>query len=156
MAGTPIEVGTRVPSFSGESTGGTVRLEDSRGKAVVLYFYPKDSTPGCTVETQEFGDATAAFAAADAVVLGVSRDSIRSHEKFKQALGIPFELVSDPDETLCTLFGVMKTKNMYGKQVRGVERSTFVIGRDGVLVREWRGVKVPGHVAEVLAVVQTL
>ena len=151
-----IGVGEPVPPFEGEATAGPVRLADQRGKTVVLYFYPKDSTPGCTVETQEFGDATAAFDAAGSIVFGVSRDSIKSHVKFKEALGIPFDLISDPDETLCAQFGVMKMKNMYGKQVRGVERSTFVIDGDGILVREWRGVKVPGHVAEVLSYVQSL
>ena len=156
MAETPVQVGTVVPPFESESTGGTVRLADQRGKTVVLYFYPKDSTPGCTTETQEFGDAVDAFGAANAVVFGVSRDSIQSHLKFKQAVGIPFDLVSDPAETLCTTFGVMKMKNMYGKQVRGVERSTFVIDRDGVLVHAWRGVKVPGHVAEVLSHVRSM
>lgn len=149
-----VELGKVVPDFEVEGTGGPFRLADQRGKTVVLYFYPKDSTPGCTTETQEFGDASAAFGAADAIVVGMSRDGLKSHLKFKTALGIPFELLCDPDEKVCLAFGVMKMKNMYGKQVRGVERSTFVIGPDGVLVREWRGVKVAGHVDEVLAVVQ--
>ncbi len=154
MAEEQLQVGAAVPDFEGQATGGSVRLADQRGKKVVLYFYPKDSTPGCTTETQEFGDATTAFDAANTVVFGVSRDSIKSHLRFKEALGIPFELISDPEEALCTLFGVMKMKNMYGKQVRGVERSTFVIDGDGRLVKAWRGVKVPGHVDEVLAYVQ--
>ena len=148
------ELSKVVPDFEVEGTGGMFRLADQRGKTVVLYFYPKDSTPGCTIETQEFGDAAADFAAADAIVVGISRDGLKSHRKFKEALGIPFELLCDPDEKVCLAFGVMKMKNMYGKQVRGVERSTFVIDRDGVLVREWRGVKVPGHVAEVLGTVR--
>lgn len=151
-----VRAGSVVPDFDGEATTGTVRLGAYRGKKVVLYFYPKDSTPGCTIETQEFGDATADFTAADAVVFGVSRDSIKSHLRFKEALGIPFDLISDPEEKLCALFGVMKMKNMYGKQVRGIERSTFVIDATGRLVREWRGVKVPGHVAEVLDAVRAL
>ena len=151
-----LAIGEPVPAFGGDATGGPVSSGETRGKTLVLYFYPKDSTPGCTVETQEFGDAHADFTAAGAVVYGISRDSIKSHLKFKEALGIPFELISDPDETLCALFGVMKMKNMYGKQVRGVERSTFVLDRDGVLVRQWRGVKVPGHVAEVLDYVRSL
>lgn len=151
-----VEVGVPVPAFDGDTTGGRMRSVDQRGKSLILYFYPKDSTPGCTTETQEFGDACPSFAAANAVVFGVSRDSIKSHVKFKEALGIPFELISDPDEELCSMFGVMKMKNMYGKQVRGVERSTFLIGPDGVLVKEWRGVKVPGHVAEVLASAQAM
>lgn len=151
-----LHVGDVVPPFESAATGGSVRLADHRGKTVVLYFYPKDSTPGCTVETQEFGDAVPGFTHAGAVVFGISRDSIKSHQKFKDALGIPFELLSDPDEALCTTFGVMKTKNMYGQQVRGVDRSTFVVDGDGRLVREWRGVKVPGHVAEVLEYVKSL
>lgn len=151
-----VSIGSPVPSFECESTGGSVHLDSYRGKQVVLYFYPKDSTPGCTTETQEFGDASAQFANASAIVFGVSRDGMASHHKFKNALGIPFDLISDPDESLCGLFGVMKIKNMYGKKVRGVERSTFVIDRKGVLVGEWRGVNVPGHVAEVLEYVKTI
>ena len=151
-----VSIGSVVPSFESESTSGAVRLDAYRGKTVVLYFYPKDSTPGCTTETQEFGDATADFADADAVVFGISRDDMKSHHKFKDALGIPFDLISDPDETLCAMFGVMKMKNMYGKKVRGIERSTFVLDRNGVLVKQWRGVTVPGHVAEVLDHVKTL
>jgi peroxiredoxin Q/BCP len=156
MTDRQVAIGSKVPAFSGETTGGPLSLSDLHGKTLVLYFYPKDSTPGCTTETREFGDAQAAFAAAGAVVFGISRDSMKSHLKFKEALGIPFELVSDPDETLCAMFGVMKMKNMYGKQVRGIERSTFVIDGNGVLVKEWRGVKVPGHVDEVLAAVQAM
>jgi len=151
-----VALGQTIPDVSAEATGGRFSLAGERGHKVVLYFYPKDSTPGCTTETREFGDAAPEFQAAGAVVYGVSRDSIKSHLKFKEALGIPFELVSDPDETLCALFGVMKMKNMYGKQVRGIERSTFVIDAKGVLVKAWRGVKVPGHVAEVLAAVEAL
>ncbi len=151
-----VRVGEPVPDFTAAATAGPMSLVAERGRVVVLYFYPKDSTPGCTTETREFGDAAPAFAAANAVVYGISRDSLKSHEKFKAALDIPFELISDPDETLCALFGVMKMKNMYGKQVRGVERSTFVVDRDGRLAREWRGVKVPGHVDEVLAAVRTM
>jgi thioredoxin-dependent peroxiredoxin len=154
MTGNTSAVGAAVPDFTSDSTGGPIHLGALRGKTVVLYFYPKDSTPGCTTETREFGDQHAAFVSAGAVVLGVSRDSMKSHEKFKSNLDIPFELISDPDEALCAIFGVMKTKNMYGKQVRGIERSTFVIDPQGVLVHEWRGVKVPGHVAEVLKTVQ--
>jgi peroxiredoxin Q/BCP len=122
----------------------------------VLYFYPKDNTPGCTTETGDFRDHHAAFEAAGVKVLGVSRDSLKSHENFKAKLELPFELVSDPEEQLCEAFGVMKMKNMYGKQVRGIERSTFVVDAQGQVVKEWRGVKVPGHVAEVLAYVQTM
>jgi peroxiredoxin Q/BCP len=156
MAEATIATGHPVPEFAGETTGGPFRLADHRGKTVVLYFYPKDSTPGCTTETREFGDAAPAFAKANAIIVGLSRDSLKSHHKFKDALGLPFELISDPDETICALFGVMKMKNMYGKQVRGIERSTFLIDPKGVLAAEWRGVKVPGHVAEVLAAAQAL
>jgi peroxiredoxin Q/BCP len=146
-----VSIGSLVPDFEADATGGRVALAAQRGKKVVLYFYPKDSTPGCTTETREFGDASPDFAATNAVVFGISRDSLKSHAKFKENLGIPFELISDPDEALCALFGVMKMKNMYGKQVRGIERSTFLIDSKGVLVKEWRGVKVPGHVADVLS-----
>jgi peroxiredoxin Q/BCP len=125
-----------------------------KGTAYVLYFYPKDNTPGCTTEGADFRDQHEAFLAAGAKVFGVSRDSLNSHENFKAKMAFPFELVSDPDEMLCEAFGVMKMKNMYGKQVRGVERSTFVIDAQGNIVKEWRGVKVPGHVSEVLAFVQ--
>ena len=147
----------KVPDFSLAATSGqTLSPAGLAGQKVVLYFYPKDSTPGCTTEAQQFRDLHAKFLAAGAVVLGVSRDSLKSHENFKAKQGLPFELISDPDETLCGLFGVMKMKNMYGKQVRGVERSTFVIDPSGVLRREWRGVKVPGHAQEVLDYVKTL
>lgn len=147
----------KVPDFSLPATGGqTFNLADQAGKPVVIYFYPKDSTPGCTTEAQQFRDLHPEFEAAGAVVVGISRDSLKSHENFKAKQDLPFPLLSDADETVCELFGVMKMKNMYGKQVRGVERSTFVIGRDGVLRREWRGVKVPDHAQEVLNFVKTL
>lgn len=146
-----------LPDFSLPATGNqTFSLAAQAGKVVVIYFYPKDSTPGCTTEAQQFRDLHAQFAEAGAVVVGVSRDSVKSHENFKAKQSLPFELLSDGDETLCNLFGVMKMKNMYGKQVRGVERSTFVADRRGVLRREWRGVKVPGHAQEVLDFVKTL
>lgn len=147
----------KVPDFSLPATGGkSFNLADQTGKTVVLYFYPKDSTPGCTTQGQNFRDLHDQFAAANAVVLGVSRDSLKSHENFKAKQGFPFELGSDADEAVCTQFDVMKQKMMYGKQCRGIERSTFVIDGKGVLRREWRGVKVPGHVDEVLAYVKTL
>ena len=140
-----------VPDFSAEMTGDqTFRLEAYRGKNIVLYFYPKDNTPGCTTESIAFREAYPEFQALGADIYGLSRDSLRSHENFKAKLGLPFELISDPDETVCTQFNVMKMKNMYGKQVRGVERSTFVIDAQGRLVKEWRGVKVNDHVTEVL------
>jgi peroxiredoxin Q/BCP len=146
-----------IPDFELSATGGkTFRLSDFQGRGVVLYFYPKDSTPGCTTEGQDFRDRHEQFQALGWEVFGVSRDSVKSHENFKTNQGFTFELVSDPEEQACTAFGVMKMKNMYGKQVRGVERSTFVIAPDGTLAREWRGVKVPGHAQEVLDFVRTL
>ena len=148
---------TTVPDFSLPATGGPdFSLTAQAGKVVVLYFYPKDSTPGCTSEAQQFRDLYPQFVAVDAVILGISRDSVKSHENFKAKQSLPFELGSDADEAVCNVFSVMKMKNMYGKQVRGVERSTFVIDRNGVLRREWRGVKVPEHAEEVLAFVRTL
>ena len=145
-----------IPDFEADSTGGPFRLSAQKGKTVVLYFYPKDNTPGCTTEGLEFRDLAAKFAEAGAVIVGASRDGLKSHQNFKAKLGLPFELISDPDEKLCELFGVMKLKNMYGKQVRGVERSTFVFDKNGKLAREWRAVKAPGHAAEVLEFIQTL
>lgn len=151
-----IAVGQKVADFSASSTAGQLRLSDCRGKAVVLYFYPKDNTPGCTTESREFAAANAAFAACGACVIGVSRDSLASHEKFRAKYELPFALICDSDEALCTLFGVIRQKMMYGKSVRGIERSTFLIDGQGVLRREWRGLKVPGHVAEVLQATQAM
>ncbi|WP_018868064.1 MULTISPECIES: peroxiredoxin [unclassified Thioalkalivibrio] len=142
----------RVPA-TGEQTLGP---GDFRGKIVVLYFYPKDSTPGCTNESRDFAASKAAFDAAGAVILGVSRDSVKSHDNFRAKQELPFDLLSDADEQLCEAFDVIKMKNMYGKQVRGIERSTFLIDEQGVLRREWRKVKVPGHVDEVLAAVREM
>lgn len=148
---------TKIPNFSLPATGGTpFDLAAQVGKTVVIYFYPKDSTPGCTTQGQNFRDRHDQFAAANAVILGISRDSLKSHENFKTKQAFPFELGSDADEAVCNLFGVIKQKMMYGKQCRGIERSTFVIDGQGVLRREWRGVKVPGHVEEVLAFAQSL
>ena len=138
------------------SGGGTFKLSDHKGKIVVLYFYPKDSTPGCTTEGIDFAALHDQFVKANAVIVGVSRDSVKSHDNFCAKHGFPFVLISDPEEKLCTQFDVMKMKNMYGKQVRGVERSTFVIGADGKLVNEWRGVKVAGHAQAVLDAVKAL
>ncbi len=152
----PLAIDKKAPDFTAESTGGNVKLSVLKGKTVVLYFYPKDNTPGCTTEGSDFADAHGKFVKAGAVILGISRDSLKSHENFKTKMGFPFELISDPEEKLCEVFGVMKMKNMYGKQVRGIERSTFVIDGEGKLRREWRGVKVPGHVDEVFACVQSL
>jgi len=148
---------TKLHDFSLPATSGkSFNLAEQAGKVVVIYFYPKDSTPGCTTQGQNFRDLYDSFLAANAVILGISRDSLKSHENFKAKQGFPFELGSDADEAICNLFSVMKMKNMYGKQVRGIERSTFVIDQAGVLRREWRGVKVPGHVQEVLDYVKTL
>lgn len=145
------------PEFSLPSTGNkTFELAQAKGQHLVIYFYPKDNTPGCTTEGQNFRDQFAAFQSANCDIVGISRDTLKSHENFKTKMAFPFELLSDGDETVCNLFGVMKLKNMYGKQVRGIERSTFVIDSKGILRKEWRGVKVPGHVEEVLAFVQTL
>jgi len=152
----PLAIDKKAPDFTAQCTGGAVKLSALKGRKVVLYFYPKDNTPGCTTEGCDFAAAHAKFAKAGAAIFGVSRDSLKSHENFKAKMGFPFELISDPDEKLCEAFGVMKMKNMYGKQVRGIERSTFVIDGDGRLRGEWRGVKVPGHVDEVLAFVQSL
>lgn len=157
MADLVITLNQIVPDFSAAMTGEqTFRLSSCKSKTLVLYFYPKDNTPGCTTESMQFRDLHPDFQRANAEIFGISRDSLRSHEGFKAKLELPFDLVSDPDETVCTLFGVMKNKLMYGKQVRGIERSTFVIDGSGKLVKEWRGVKVPGHVNEVLDFVKTL
>jgi peroxiredoxin Q/BCP len=150
-------LGKAVKDFSVPSTGGgEFRLSEHRGKKLVLYFYPKDNTPGCTVEGSDFRDRHKEFRKAGAEVVGVSRDSLKSHEGFKAKMKFPFELLSDAKEELCVQFGVIKMKNMYGKKVRGIERSTFVIDGEGRLAREWRGVKVPNHVEEVLNFVKTL
>jgi len=157
VSDSPSIINKTVPEFSAPMTGAQpFRLSDYKGKNLVLYFYPKDNTPGCTTEGMQFRDLHSQFLAANTEIFGVSRDSLRSHDGFKAKLDMPFELISDPDETLCILFDVMKMKNMYGKQVRGIERSTFVIDATGKLVKEWRGVKVPGHVDEVLEFVKAL
>ncbi|MDQ1314996.1 MAG: thioredoxin-dependent peroxiredoxin [Pseudomonadota bacterium] len=146
-----------ITDFELPSTGNAAfKLSEHRGKSVVVYFYPKDNTPGCTLESQEFRDLHAGFAKANAIVVGVSRDSLKSHEGFKAKHGFPFELLSDTDEKVCELFKVMRLKNMYGKQVRGIERSTFVFDVEGKLVMSWRGLRAPGHAAEVLGFVQGL
>lgn len=152
-----IAVGKKVPDFELPATGGgTVRLSDLAGRPVVLYFYPKDNTPGCTREGQDFRDLYGRIKRAKATVLGISRDSLKSHENFKRKFEFPFELLSDADETLCQRFDVIRQKNMYGKSVRGIERSTFLIDGEGILRREWRKVKVDGHAGEVLEAVRDL
>jgi peroxiredoxin Q/BCP len=138
------------------TSGTTFRPADFRGRKLVIYFYPKDNTPGCTTEGLDFAALHGAFRAADCELFGVSRDSLGSHEGFKAKLNLPFELLSDVDEQVCELFGVMKMKNMYGKKVRGIERSTFVIDRDGRVAKVWRGVKVPDHARDVLGCVAAL
>lgn len=152
-----IKIDKTVPDFKLSATGDKdIRLSDLKGKKVVLYFYPKDNTPGCTRESQDFRDNLRKFKARNTVVLGVSRDSLKSHESFREKQCLPFDLLSDEDEKLCTLFDVIKDKNMYGKKVRGIERSTFLIDEQGVLRREWRKVKVDGHVEEVLDAVKAI
>ncbi|HBA35149.1 MAG TPA: thioredoxin-dependent thiol peroxidase [Gammaproteobacteria bacterium] len=152
-----IEIGHQAPEFTLPATGGqTINLSDFRGKNVVIYFYPKDSTPGCTTESQDFRDGYDAFTQEHTVILGISRDSIKSHERFKEKQALPFELLSDEDETVCNLFEVLKMKNMYGKQFMGIERSTFLIDASGTFREIWRKVKVKGHVEAVLAAVQTI
>jgi peroxiredoxin Q/BCP len=152
-----VKIGKKVPDFNLPATGEkSVKLSDLKGKKVVLYFYPKDSTPGCTLEGQNFRDNIKKFRGQDTVILGISRDSVSSHEKFKKNECFPFDLLSDTDEKLCKLFDVIKEKNMYGKKVMGIERSTFLLDEEGVLRQEWRKVKIEGHVDEVLNAVKNL
>ena len=155
MSTTPI--GAPAPDFdSAITSGGQQRLSDLKGRKLVLYFYPRDNTPGCTLEGQNFRDLHEDFSAANAVILGVSRESIRSHNNFRAKFDFPFDLLSDPDETLCNAYGVIVEKSMYGRKYMGVDRSTFLIDEDGVLRREWRKVKVKGHADEVLEAVRSL
>ena len=149
--------GKKCPDFSGDCTSNkTLSFDDFKGKNLVIYFYPKDSTPGCTTEGQDFRDNYKEFQKYNTEILGVSRDSVKSHENFKQKQLFPFELLSDPDEKMCKSFDVMKLKSMYGKEYIGVDRSTFLISSDGKVAREWRSVKVKGHIAEVLEAVKLL
>ena len=148
--------GDRIPDLKGSSTTGDLRLRDFKGRYVVVYFYPKDNTPGCTTEGAQFRDLYPKFKKLGTTIVGCSRDSLKSHEGFKEKMAFPFELLSDAEEKLCSQFDVIKMKNMYGKKVRGIERSTFVIDADGKLAKEWRGVKVPVHADEVLDFVKTL
>ena len=146
-----------VPDFTLPATNNqTFTLSSNRGKSLVIFFYPKDNTPGCTTEVQQFRDVYSDFKKLNCEIAGISRDSIKSHENFKAKFTLPFELLSDADETVCNIFGVMKQKMMYGKQVRGIERSTFVLDSKGVICKEWRGLKADGHAQEVLTFVQTL
>ena len=154
---TTVMLGRAAPDFELPATGGeTISLASLKGKNIVIYFYPKDNTPGCTLEGQDFRDQHAEFVKCNTVILGVSRDTLSSHEKFKKEQNFSFDLLSDSDEVLSKLFDVIKLKNMYGKEVMGVERSTFVIDKQGVLRKEWRKVKVEGHVAEVLEAIKAL
>ncbi len=146
-----------VADFTLPATGGVeFTLHPILSKFLVIFFYPKDNTPGCTTEVQQFRDLYAEFRQAGGEIVGISRDSIKSHENFKTRFTLPFALLSDADETVCTRFGVMKQKMMYGKQVRGIERSTFVLDKKGIIRKEWRGLKADGHAQEVLDFVQTL
>jgi peroxiredoxin Q/BCP len=152
-----LEPGSKVPDFSLPATdGATFTLKGAAGKALVVYFYPKDMTSGCTRESQDFRDLHAAFGKAAAQVVGISRDSLASHEKFKSKEGLPFALLSDADERVCKLFDVIREKSLYGRKYLGIERSTFLIDKRGVLRREWRKVKVPGHAEEVLEAARSL
>ena len=152
-----VQIGKKIPAFSAPSTGGGVwKPADAAGKKLVLYFYPKDNTTGCTKEGEAFRDLYAAYRKAGAVVVGVSPDGATSHEKFKAKMSFPFELLADEDRKVCELFDVIREKSMYGRKFMGVERSTFLFDGAGVLQREWRKVKVPGHADEVLAAVQSL
>ncbi len=152
-----VNLGKPVPEFEAPATSGrTLRLSDLKHRNIVFYFYPKDSTPGCTREGQDFRDHIDEFVQLNTTILGVSRDSLRSHERFKAAQCLPFELLSDEDEALCRQYGVLKEKTLYGRKVFGIERSTFLIDSLGVLRREWRNVKVDGHVQEVLKAIRQI
>ncbi len=152
-----VTLNKKIPDFTAAATNDTtVNMTSFQGSKVILYFYPRDNTPGCTQESEDFRDNFKQFVKEEAIIFGISRDSIKSHEKFKEKLNLPFELISDQDETLCDLFGVRKDKKMNGKKVRSTERSTFLIDKNGTLVQEWRKVKVPEHVNEVLAAVKAL
>jgi len=144
-----------IPDFELSSTSGKqFRLSDIKSKYLVIFFYPKDDTPGCTNESQQFRDLYSEFVQAGCEIVGISRDSLKSHEKFKEKYNLPYDLLSDTDEVVCELFGVIKMKNMYGKQVRGIERSTFILDQGGKLYKAWRGVRVPGHAEEVLTFIR--
>ena len=152
-----VTIGKKVPEFTALATSEqTFRLKDMKGRKVVLYFYPRDSTPGCTTEGQDFRDHYAQFQEAETEIFGVSQDSLKSHENFRNKQSFPFQLISDEDGSLCKLFDVIKMKSMYGKQFEGIQRSTFLIDASGKLQQEWRKVKVPGHVVEVLRAAQSL
>lgn len=156
MSKQSVALGKEVPAFKAEATLGGFSLSDYKGKILVLYFYPRDNTPGCTQQGIDFRDQYETFTKAGAAIVGISRDSMRSHEGFAQKYALPFPLIADTDESVCDLFDVMKTKKSYGKLVEGIERSTFLIDQSGKLVQEWRGLRVDGHVDEVLEAVKKL
>jgi peroxiredoxin Q/BCP len=151
-----IEVGKKAPPFTLDGTGGKFALADAAGSVVVMYFYPRDNTPGCTQEGESFTAHFAQFKKAKTMILGISADTLESHEKFKKKMSFPFDLLSDPDQKVCKLYDVIQEKNMYGKKYMGIERSTFLVDAKGVLRQEWRKVKVNGHAEAVLAAVQAL
>lgn len=152
-----MELNQIVPNFEFQATSNlTAHLNDYKGRIIVLYFYPKDATPGCTTEGQDFRDEYPQFKALNIEIFGISRDTLKSHELFKAKQNFPFELISDSEEQLCQLFDVIKMKSMYGKQVRGIERSTFIINKDGLLIHEWRKISVKGHVEDVLRECKTM
>jgi peroxiredoxin Q/BCP len=153
---TPIDIGQKAPQFTLEGTAGSWSLSDAAGSAVVIYFYPRDNTPGCTQEGEDFSAAFVQFKKAKALILGISPDTVASHEKFKKKMSFPFELLSDPDQKICKLYDVIQEKSMYGKKYMGVERSTFVVDAKGVLRHAWRKVKVKDHAEAVLAAVKAL
>ena len=156
MPAKKISVGKTAPTFKLPSTSGEFTLKDAAGKKVILYFYPKDNTPGCTLEGSDFAALASSFKKARAVILGISGDSLASHEKFKAKMRYPFDLLADEDRAVCKLYDVIREKNLYGRKFMGIERSTFLIDADGVLQREWRKVKVKGHADEVLAAAQQI
>jgi peroxiredoxin Q/BCP len=156
MAMSKIATGKKAPSFTLEGTGGDWSLEDALGQPVVMYFYPRDNTPGCTQEGESFSAHYSGFRKAKTLICGISADSVESHEKFKKKMGFPFDLLSDPDSTVCKLYDVIQEKNMYGRKYMGIERSTFLVDAKGVLRQEWRKVKVKGHAEAVLAAVKAL
>ncbi|AIL32797.1 peroxiredoxin [Basilea psittacipulmonis] len=151
-----VEIGKKVPTFQAQTQFGDISSNDFKGKITVLYFYPKDNTPGCTTEAQDFRDHLEAFKKLNIQVIGISKDTVKTHANFDQKHQLNFPLIADPEKEICQMFSVMKEKNMYGKKVWGIERSTFLFNHDAVLVKEWRGVKVPGHVQEVLQAAQEL
>jgi len=151
-----LEIGSQLPAFTAQSNHGEINSQELVGTPFVLYFYPRDSTPGCTNEAKDFEANLPAFEKLGVKIIGVSRDSIKSHERFAERQGLTFALISDPEETVCNLFAVIKDKNMYGRKVRGIERSTFLFNAKGELVEQWRKVRVPGHVEAVLEAAQAL